>query len=64
MRAVIQRVKAAKVMGEHEWYILQVSAINVLFILVLDELISCVGPGICVLVGIKTSDTITDVEYL
>ncbi|XP_034484714.1 D-aminoacyl-tRNA deacylase isoform X2 [Drosophila innubila] len=45
MRAVIQRVKAAKVM-------------------VLDELVSSVGPGLCVLVGIKTSDTITDVEYL
>lgn len=45
MRAVIQRVKAAKVM-------------------VLDELVSSIGPGLCVLVGIKTSDTVTDVDYL
>ncbi|EDV95088.1 D-aminoacyl-tRNA deacylase isoform X1 [Drosophila grimshawi] len=45
MRAVIQRVKAAKVT-------------------VLDELVSSIGPGLCVLVGIKTSDTATDVEYL
>ncbi|EDW15583.1 D-aminoacyl-tRNA deacylase isoform X1 [Drosophila mojavensis] len=45
MRAVIQRVKAAKVT-------------------VLDELVSTIGPGLCVLVGIKSSDTITDVEYL
>ncbi|XP_034116041.1 D-aminoacyl-tRNA deacylase isoform X1 [Drosophila albomicans] len=45
MRAVIQRVRAAKVT-------------------VLDELISSIGPGLCVLVGIKSSDTTTDVEYL
>ncbi|XP_064554713.1 D-aminoacyl-tRNA deacylase isoform X1 [Drosophila montana] len=45
MRAVIQRVRAAKVS-------------------VLDELVSSIGPGLCVLVGIKCSDTTTDVEYL
>ncbi|KMZ04254.1 D-aminoacyl-tRNA deacylase isoform X3 [Drosophila suzukii] len=45
MRAVIQRVKAAKVT-------------------VLDELVSSIGPGLCVLVGIKASDTAKDVEYL
>ncbi|XP_017090366.2 D-aminoacyl-tRNA deacylase isoform X1 [Drosophila bipectinata] len=45
MRAVIQRVKAAKVT-------------------VLDDLISSIGPGLCVLVGIKASDTLTDVDYL
>ncbi|XP_017008536.2 D-aminoacyl-tRNA deacylase isoform X1 [Drosophila takahashii] len=45
MRAVIQRVKAAKVT-------------------VLDELVSSIGPGLCVLVGIKASDTTKDVEYL
>ncbi|KAH8313816.1 hypothetical protein KR067_012294 [Drosophila pandora] len=45
MRAVIQRVKAAKVT-------------------VLDELVSSIGPGLCVLVGIKASDTATDVDYL
>ncbi|EDV49523.1 D-aminoacyl-tRNA deacylase isoform X1 [Drosophila erecta] len=45
MRAVIQRVKAAKVT-------------------VLDELVSSIGPGLCVLVGIKATDTARDVEYL
>ncbi|KAH8257926.1 hypothetical protein KR038_003174 [Drosophila bunnanda] len=45
MRAVIQRVRAAKVT-------------------VLDELVSSIGPGLCVLVGIKASDTATDVDYL
>ncbi|EDW38458.1 GL12001 [Drosophila persimilis] len=45
MRAVIQRVRAAKVT-------------------VLDELVSSIGPGLCVLVGIKADDTVTDVEYL
>ncbi|KAH8276932.1 hypothetical protein KR026_002582 [Drosophila bipectinata] len=45
MRAVIQRVKAAKVT-------------------VLDDLVSSIGPGLCVLVGIKASDTVTDVDYL
>ncbi|XP_052838178.1 D-aminoacyl-tRNA deacylase isoform X3 [Drosophila gunungcola] len=45
MRAVIQRVKAAKVT-------------------VMDELVSSIGPGLCVLVGIKASDTSKDVEYL
>ncbi|KAM8705660.1 hypothetical protein ACLKA7_010031 [Drosophila subpalustris] len=45
MRAVIQRVKAAKVT-------------------VLDELVSSIGPGLCVLVGIKTTDTTADVDYL
>ncbi|XP_017119301.1 D-aminoacyl-tRNA deacylase isoform X1 [Drosophila elegans] len=45
MRAVIQRVKAAKVT-------------------VVDELVSSIGPGLCVLVGIKASDTAKDVEYL
>ncbi|XP_020811398.1 D-tyrosyl-tRNA(Tyr) deacylase 1 isoform X1 [Drosophila serrata] len=45
MRAVIQRVRAAKVT-------------------VLDELVSSIGPGLCVLVGIKASDTAADVDYL
>ncbi|XP_034663588.1 D-aminoacyl-tRNA deacylase isoform X1 [Drosophila subobscura] len=45
MRAVIQRVRAAKVT-------------------VLDELVSSIGPGLCVLVGIKATDTATDVEFL
>ncbi|XP_030376414.1 D-aminoacyl-tRNA deacylase isoform X3 [Scaptodrosophila lebanonensis] len=45
MRAIIQRVRAAKVT-------------------VLDELVSSIGPGLCVLVGIKAGDTATDVEYL
>ncbi|KAH8283768.1 hypothetical protein KR054_000911 [Drosophila jambulina] len=45
MRAVIQRVRAAKVT-------------------VSDELVSSIGPGLCVLVGIKASDTAKDVDYL
>ncbi|XP_018801157.1 PREDICTED: D-tyrosyl-tRNA(Tyr) deacylase 1 isoform X4 [Bactrocera latifrons] len=45
MKAIIQRVSAAKVT-------------------VGDELISSIGRGLCVLVGITHSDTEKDVEYM
>ncbi|XP_018801158.1 PREDICTED: D-tyrosyl-tRNA(Tyr) deacylase 1 isoform X5 [Bactrocera latifrons] len=45
MKAIIQRVSAAKVT-------------------VGDELISSIGRGLCVLVGITHSDTEKDVEYI
>ncbi|XP_039967857.1 D-aminoacyl-tRNA deacylase isoform X2 [Bactrocera tryoni] len=48
MKAIIQRVSAAKVTGTHNG----------------DELISSIGRGLCVLVGITHSDTEKDVEYI
>ncbi|KAH8414143.1 hypothetical protein KR222_009203 [Zaprionus bogoriensis] len=63
MRAVIQRVSAAKVMGKQCVSFLPCQY-NCAAFTVLGELISSIGPGLCVLVGIKTSDTEADVDYL
>lgn len=64
MKAVIQRVSSAKVVGkldrryfidvQQEFYLLSVN----------EELISTIGRGLCILVGIHQNDSISDVNYL
>lgn len=66
MKALIQRVTTAKVTGN---FFLQRKTLNKIeFIFsqlpVGDELISSIGRGFCVLIGLSQDDTIADVEYM
>lgn len=64
MKAVIQRVSSAKVHGK-DWNANRKNIIVLnYFILVNEELISSIGRGLCILVGIHQEDTQKDVDYL
>lgn len=65
MKALIQRVTSAKVTGNFDGNTL-IKEVNDFSceILVGDELISSIGRGFCVLIGLSHDDTIKDVEYM
>lgn len=74
MKALIQRVTTAKVTGNdisdslnEYWprkiFYIVFRALHLRYT-VNDELISSIGRGLCVLIGISHDDTIKDVEYM
>lgn len=70
MKALIQRVTTAKVTGYiDQAYFNSLSAILSFFkynfsSTVNDELVSSIGRGLCVLVGISQHDTKNEVDYM
>lgn len=69
MKALIQRVTTAKVTGNFHWN--EFNWINIVlcvflseFSTVNDELISNIGRGLCVLIGISQNDTKEEVDYM
>ncbi|KOB69244.1 D-tyrosyl-tRNA(Tyr) deacylase, partial [Operophtera brumata] len=63
MKALVQRVMNASVSGNHNWVLIPFNYLS-LIVTVNGEVISSIEQGICVLVGISSTDTKKDMEYI
>ena len=60
MKALVQRVTSASVTGMSIW---ESFYIIIIFIIVDGKVISCIGKGVCVLLGISRKDTPQELEW-
>jgi D-Tyr-tRNAtyr deacylase len=71
MKAIVQRVMKASVIGktlnsESDIFAMYNCVMSYIYLLlaVEDEVISSIGKGLCVLIGISKDDTKRDMEYM